>query len=132
MSLVTSPASALVSPPSATFFAEPGARIMALDEPMACPGVPGLTFQAIAAAPGPRHYLVIVLDRVGLAPVVAHLGPDESTVASRGLLLVAGLRARRDIADLEQGATLLRWLADCWSVMVEEISSATAEPRTRE
>ena len=114
--------------PARAFFAAPAAVIMPLDEPVACPVLPTLTLQAIAAAPGAQHYLVITLDRPNMPTVTAHLGPDEETLAHRGLLLVAGLRDHRDIsADLTDGAAVLFWLADCWAVMNEQFATASID-----
>lgn len=109
--------------PAQVFLADPHSRIMELDQPLACPVFPGLTFEALAAAPGAQHYLVLRVQRPGLPTIVVHIGPDETTVARRGFLLVAGLRSHGDIdRDLVEGVAILRWLADCWTVLREEIA----------
>lgn len=106
-------------------FADPEARIMALDVPAYCPVLPTLSFRAIAATPDGSHHLVLSVDRPGCPPVVFHLGPDRDTIAWRGLIVIAGLRAHGDLTDdpdgLTAGAAIMRWLADCWVILHEEL-----------
>lgn len=109
-------------------FADPASTIMALDDPVACPVLPRLRFRAVAATPAGEHHLVISLDRPSCAPVVFHLGPDRETIARRGLIMIAGLKAHGDLPagtdGMVEGLAILYWLADCWTILHEELTVA--------
>ena len=115
-----------VAPAAKVFLAAPDVRIMELDTPLACPVFLGITFRAVAVTPPGEHYLVVGIDRPGLPPIVVHLGPDPTTIARRGLIMLAGLRAHGDLAADDQvvGLALLRWLAECWTILHDEIAEA--------
>ncbi len=109
-------------------FADPASTIMALDHPVSCPVLPHLRFRAIAATPAGEHHLVISLDRPAGAPVVCHLGPDRETIARRGIIMIAGLKAHGDLPaghdGTVEGLAILYWLADCWNILHEELAAA--------
>ncbi len=124
--MTAAPAARTAMAPVRVFFAEPGAVIMPLEPAQICPALPALGFRAIAAIPeGPRHYLVVDIDRSGLPLITAHLGPDAETIAHHGLILIAGLRTHGDISpDLVDGAAILTWPADCRLVTLEQTAAA--------
>lgn len=111
--------------PTRAHFADPEARIMALESPAHCPVLPTLRFRAIAASPDGSHHLVISFDRPASPPVVFHLGPDRDTIVRRGLIVIAGLRAHGDLTwdpdGLTIAAAILSWFGDCWVVLHEEL-----------
>ena len=115
--------------PTRAHFADPEAKVMALDTPVSCPVLPNLRFRAIASTPAGEHHLVISLDRPAGAPSVGfNLGPDRATIARRGLILLAGLIAHGDLRDdadgMVEGLTILDWLAVCWIILHEELGKA--------
>lgn len=121
-----------VEPSARVFLAEPDVQVMDLDVPLYCPVLPVVTFRRVAATPTGRHYLVIGIQRpTDPAPLLVHIGPDQTTLTRRGLLLIAGLRDHGDLGSdaAVMGLALLRWLADCWTILNEELSPAAGRIR---
>lgn len=118
-------------PPERVHFAVPGTRELLLDEPQACPAFPGLTFDGLAIVPdGQRHYLAVTIRPPNKPMLRVHLGPDPETIARHGLILVAALRSHGgDLAAPEVGASILAWLAVCWTEAAAELGHAAGSTR---
>ena len=100
------------STPGVTYF-RVSASEMLFDTPETCPAFDGLVWHGVAATTSGDHHLIISMQH-NRHSARAYLGPDPEIIARRGLIIIAALRTH-DALTLAEEASILVWLADCWT-----------------
>lgn len=100
------------APAAATYFRVPASEML-FDTPEPCPTFDGLVWHGVAATDSGDHHMIVSVQHRSRY-VRLYLGPDPAIIARRGLILLAALRTY-DALTLAEEATVLFWLADCWT-----------------